>query len=214
MLETPPRLVIPELIVGLGNPGEKYRQTRHNIGFMVIDALALRWRIQLSVHKRFQAEFGEGLFRGRQPIQLLKPTTYMNESGRSLRSVQDWYKRSPHSVLIIYDDMDLPLGKLRLRLRGSAGGHNGIKSAIAHLGTQEFPRLRLGIGQPDLKSRAENTAIPHVLGRFSAAEQPHLPQVIQLAIDSIESCLEHGVEKSMSLFNPRSVMTGSPSASE
>lgn len=208
MLETTPLRVIPELIVGLGNPGEKYRQTRHNIGFMVVEALANRWQISLTVNKRFQGEFGEGLFRSKQPVQLLKPTTYMNESGRSIRSVQDWYKRSPRSVLVIYDDMDLPLGKLRLRLQGSAGGHNGMKSAIAHLGTQEFSRLRLGIGQPDSALTSEKNAIPHVLGRFSSVEQKDVTAVIQLAIEAVEVSLLQGVERSMSLFNARSASLG------
>jgi peptidyl-tRNA hydrolase, PTH1 family len=201
-------LIVPQLIVGLGNPGEKYGQTRHNIGFMVIDALSKRWQVPMSPHKKFQGEFGEGRFRGRQPIQLLKPLTYMNDSGRSIRAAIDWFKGglSAQTVLVVYDDMDLPLGKLRLRLQGSAGGHNGMKSAIAHLGTQDFPRLRLGIGQPNrVESAIEKAAIPHVLGRFSATEQKYLPKVILLAVEAIEFSLQQGVEKSMSLYNPRSV---------
>jgi peptidyl-tRNA hydrolase, PTH1 family len=198
------RLVVPQLIVGLGNPGEKYSQTRHNIGFMVIDALSKRWQVPMSVNKKFQGEFGEGKFRDRQPVQLLKPLTYMNDSGRSIRAVIDWFKESPQTVLIVYDDMDLPLGKLRLRLQGSAGGHNGMKSAIAHLGNQDFPRLRLGIGQP-VSALTEKAAIPHVLGRFSAGEQTYLSEIIQLAVEAIEFSLQQGVEKSMSLYNPRSV---------
>uniref|UniRef100_B8HR17 Peptidyl-tRNA hydrolase n=1 Tax=Cyanothece sp. (strain PCC 7425 / ATCC 29141) TaxID=395961 RepID=B8HR17_CYAP4 len=197
--------VRPTLIVGLGNPGEKYYRTRHNIGFMVVDALADRWHISLSPHKRFQAEFGEGAVRG-ATVQLLKPTTYMNNSGQSVRAVLDWYKRSPQSVLVVYDDMDLPLGKLRLRLNGSAGGHNGMRSLIAHLGTQDFPRLRLGIGNPR-QAGGEKDAIPHVLGKFSPAEGPIVAEVLELATKAIETSLRDGVEKAMNLYNARSVNT-------
>lgn len=197
--------VRPTLIVGLGNPGEKYHRTRHNIGFMVVDALADRWHISLSPHKRFQAEFGEGTVRG-ATVQLLKPTTYMNNSGQSVRAVLDWYKRSPQSVLVVYDDLDLPLGKLRLRLNGSAGGHNGMRSLIAHLGTQDFPRLRLGIGNPR-QAGGEKDAIPHVLGKFSPAEDAILAEVLELATGAIETSLRDGVEKAMNLYNARSVNT-------
>ncbi|HEY9645544.1 MAG TPA: aminoacyl-tRNA hydrolase, partial [Chroococcidiopsis sp.] len=152
MTSSPQELVIPTLIVGLGNPGAKYDQTRHNIGFDVVDALARRWQIGLTENRKFQGIFGEGFAPNRDKIRLLKPQTYMNLSGQSIRAVVDWFKLSPEAVLIVYDDMDLPLGKLRMRLSGSAGGHNGMKSAIAHLGTQDFPRLRIGIGSPKLTS--------------------------------------------------------------
>lgn len=130
---TEPALVIPQLIVGLGNPEPKYDQTRHNIGFAAVDALARSWQIALSENRKFQGVFGEGRGPKADKIRLLKPLTYMNRSGQAIRAVTDWYKLPPESVLVIYDDMDLPLGKIRLRLSGSAGGHNGMKSAIAHL---------------------------------------------------------------------------------
>ncbi|XHX76311.1 MAG: aminoacyl-tRNA hydrolase [Stenomitos frigidus ULC029] len=114
--------VIPQLIVGLGNPGAKYDRTRHNIGFEAVDTLAKVWQISLSENRKFQGCFGEGVAAGRVKIRLLKPTTYMNNSGQAIRAVTDWYKLPPGSVLVIYDDMDLPVGKLRLRLSGSAGG--------------------------------------------------------------------------------------------
>ena len=133
-----PTLVIPQLIVGLGNPEKKYEQTRHNIGFEAIDLLANRWDISVSENRRFQGLFGEGVGPKGAKIRVLKPLTYMNRSGQAIRAVTDWYKIPSTSVLAIYDDMDLPMGRMRLRLSGSAGGHNGMKSTIAHLGTKEF----------------------------------------------------------------------------
>ena len=157
-------LIIPQLIVGLGNPGIKFAQTRHNVGFDVLDSLAKRWQIGFSDRKQFQGIAGEGFGSNNAKIRLLKPQTFMNLSGQSVRSMLDWFKLSPESVLVVYDDLDLPLGKIRLRLSGSAGGHNGMKSIISHLGTQNFPRVRIGIG----KSTGEKDTISHVLGKFSA----------------------------------------------
>lgn len=199
---TPPVIVIPQLIVGLGNPEPKYDQTRHNIGFAAVDALASSWQISLSENRKFQALFGEGRGRGGDKIRLLKPLTYMNRSGESMRAVTDWFKLPPESVLVIYDDMDLPIGKIRMRLSGSAGGHNGMKSAIAHLGTQNFPRLRIGIG----RSNGDREAISHVLGKFSPAETQMMPDVLRLVIDAVELSMRQGVEKAMSLYNSRSVV--------
>jgi PTH1 family peptidyl-tRNA hydrolase len=196
-----PALVIPQLIVGLGNPEPKYDKTRHNIGFDAVDALARTWQISWSENRRFQALFGEGQGSNRNKMRLLKPLTYMNRSGQAIRAAMDWYKLPPESVLIIYDDMDLPVGRLRLRLSGSAGGHNGMKSAIAHLGTQNFPRLRIGIG----KSGTDKDSVSHVLGKFSPQEIQIMPEVLQLAIDAVELSLKQGVEKAMSLYNSRSI---------
>jgi peptidyl-tRNA hydrolase, PTH1 family len=192
------QIVIPQLIVGLGNPGSKYAQTRHNVGFDAIDHLAKRWQITLSDQKRFQGIAGEGLV-GQQKIKLLKPQTFMNLSGQSVRAVLDWYKLDPTAVLVIYDDLDLPLGKLRMRLAGSAGGHNGMKSIISHLGTPAFPRLRLGIG------KSQDETISHVLGKFAAAEVPIVREVLELSSDAVQLAMRQGIEKSMSLYNGRSV---------
>jgi PTH1 family peptidyl-tRNA hydrolase len=194
-------LVIPQLIVGLGNPEPKYDRTRHNIGFEVIDELARVWGIPLVLNKRFNGLVGEG----RSPVgkvRLLKPLTYMNRSGQAIRAALDWYKLPPESVLTVYDDMDLPLGRLRLRLAGSAGGHNGIKSTIAHLGTQEFPRLRLGIGRP---RAIAGESISHVLGKFAPEEQPVVQRVLGLSVAAIELGLRDGVSKAMSLYNNQDV---------
>ncbi|HEY9828643.1 MAG TPA: aminoacyl-tRNA hydrolase, partial [Stenomitos sp.] len=139
-------------------------------------------------------------------IYLLKPTTFMNNSGQSVRAVLDWYKLAPQQVLVIYDEMDLPVGKLRMRLSGSAGGHNGMRSLISHLGTQDFPRLRIGISKAALEGGAKDT-ISHVLGKFSPQEQRILPEVLDMAADAVELALRQGVEKSMSLYNGRSAST-------
>ncbi|MDX2214654.1 MAG: aminoacyl-tRNA hydrolase [Oculatellaceae cyanobacterium bins.114] len=197
-------LVIPQLIVGLGNPGEKYNQTRHNIGFEAVDQLARRWGVSLAENRKFQGTYGEGRAPKTDKIRLLKPLTFMNLSGQSIRAAIDWYKLPPESVLVVYDEMDLPLGRLRLRLSGSAGGHNGMKSAIAHLGTQNFPRLRIGIGAPKVAADNKDT-ISHVLGQFSKAEGAIVSEVLHLVTDAVEMSLKEGVAKAMSLYNNRVV---------
>jgi peptidyl-tRNA hydrolase, PTH1 family len=203
---TKPSLVIPQLIVGLGNPEPKYDQTRHNIGFAAVDALSRAWQIPLAENRKFQGEYGEGIAPGGVKIRLLKPLTYMNRSGQSIQAVNSWYKLPPESVLIIYDDMDLPLGKTRLRLSGSAGGHNGMKSAIAHLNTQNFPRLRIGIGKPKNGNNGDNSeSVSHVLGKFSASETQLMSLVLQFVVECVEFSLKQGVEKAMNRCNSRTV---------
>jgi len=203
------------LIVGLGNPGTEYERTRHNIGFMAVDALAKDWSISLGKEKRFYGIFGEARLSSslahNGKIRLLKPTTYMNLSGQAVRACADWFKCSPENILVIYDDMDLPLGKLRLRPSGSAGGHNGMKSIISHLGTQNFPRLRLGIGRGGNKenqaiaTKANQNVTNHVLGGFTATENKVLPEVLDLGNSTVTSILRDGLEKTMSLYNSRSI---------
>lgn len=195
---------MPRLIVGLGNPGAKYDHTRHNIGFAAIDTLAQTWQIRLAEHRKFQGWFGEGVAVKGAKVCLLKPTTFMNLSGQSIRAVADWYKITPAEVLVIYDDMDLPIGKVRLRQSGSAGGHNGMKSAIAHLNSQEFSRLRIGIGNPQDKG-TEGEVISHVLGRFSQAENRLMAEVLKLVVDAVELSFKQGFPKAMSLYNNRTV---------
>ena len=189
-------LVIPELIVGLGNPEPKYDKTRHNIGFAAVDELAKIWQMPLKENKRFQGLFSEGVVGG-QKVRLLKPLTYMNRSGQSVRAVTDWYKVQPQSVLVIYDDMDLPVGRLRMRLSGSAGGHNGMKSIIAHLGGQDFPRLRIGIG----KSNGDKGTVSHVLGKFAPEEISTIEEILYVSLKAIELSLREGVEQSMNRYN-------------
>lgn len=194
-----PSPALPCLIVGLGNPGDKYAGTRHNIGFEVVDRLSKAWAVSLKEERRFQGEYGAGFGPTRQKVYLLKPLTYMNRSGQSMRAVLDWLKLEPSQVLVVYDDMDLPVGRLRLRLSGSAGGHNGMKSAIAHLGTQDFPRLRIGIGASE--RIGDQAVVAHVLGNFSKAERSTLDGVVDTTLRAIEKTLTDGVEKAMSLYN-------------
>jgi len=181
---------------------------------MAIDRLAKAWGISVSQHSKFNGEFGDGRSPGGDRIALLKPLTYMNRSGQSIRAVVDWFKLSPEQVLIIYDDMDLPVGRLRMRLSGSAGGHNGMKSAIAHLGTQEFPRLRIGIGSPQLKHPESNQGtVSHVLGSFSSAERRTIDEILDLVLDAMDLGVRQGMAKSMSLYNGRSLTPSSESLS-
>lgn len=185
----------PRLIVGLGNPGETYRDTRHNIGFMVLDEIAKRLGTAFREEKRWSgmvAKFTGGY--------LLKPLTFMNESGRSVQSVGHFYKASPAQSLVVYDDVDLPLGRLRFRTSGSAAGHNGIRSLIASLGTDEFPRLKVGISPADGRPAGERM-VGHVLGKFRTEEQPALQSVIQRAADAVLSAVDRGLENAMNVFN-------------
>ncbi len=167
-----------QLVVGLGNPGAKYAGTRHNVGFMALERLAAQegsaFRNQPKLHGLL-AEVGQGERR----LRLLMPQTYMNDSGRSIRAALDWFSLTAENLLVVVDDMDLPLGRLRLRQSGSAGGHNGLRSTISHLGTQDFPRLRIGIGAPaDNPAERKARTVGHVLGKFSPAEQPTLDAVL------------------------------------
>lgn len=199
-------LVIPRLVVGLGNPEPKYDRTRHNIGFAAIDVLAAAWQINLTEKRQYHGLLGEGIGSPGSKIRLLKPLTYMNRSGESIRAVTDWFKLPPESVLVIYDEMDLPIGRIRLRLSGSAGGHKGMKSAIAHLGTQNFPRLRIGIGRPrQAETSTVGDAIPHVLGRFSPAENQIMSGVLKLVVEAVELSLRQGVEQAMNCYNNRTI---------
>ena len=186
---------IPRLIVGLGNPGRDYEDTRHNIGFMVVDALASQLNASWVQEKRWDcllAKFGRGW--------LLKPLTYMNASGEAVSAVCRFYKIELQEVLAIYDDVDLPLGTLRFRARGSAAGHNGVRSLISHLGGESFPRLKVGIaaakGRP-----AGGRMIGHVLGRFSVDEKPLVQDVINRAMEAVRTALSTGMQSAMNVFN-------------
>lgn len=200
---TPAVLQAPalRLVVGLGNPGAKYAGTRHNVGFMALERLAaaasVSFRSQAKLHG-LMAELGLG----EQRLRLLMPQTYMNESGRSIRSALDWFGLQPAQLLVVVDDMDLPLGKLRLRASGSAGGHNGLRSTISHLGTQDFPRLRIGIGAPGLNpvERKQRT-VGHVLGRFEPAEQPLLESVLAEVEAGIDLIQRLGLERAGNRLN-------------
>lgn len=189
-------IVTPQLIVGLGNPGLEYRDTRHNIGFMVVDELASRHGVSFTEEKRWH-----GLVAKIPGAWLLKPQTFMNESGRSVRAVGQFYRVEPGATMAVYDDVDLPLGRLRMRLSGSAGGHNGIKSMIAALGTQDFPRLKLGIAAPEHGRPAGDRLVGHVLGKFREEERPTLNLVIEKAVDAVIHALQSGLDAAMNRFN-------------
>ena len=176
-----------KLFVGLGNPGSKYERTRHNAGFMVIDALSKEWNIELTDEKKFKGQIGRGVVKGEKVI-LLKPTTFMNLSGESVRAVMDFYDIDIEDLVVIYDDLDLPHGKIRLRLKGSAGGHNGIKSLIAHVKTQEFKRIRVGIDR-----HPKIPVVDYVLGKFTEA--------IDLAVGACTLALTDSFNKVMTEYS-------------
>jgi PTH1 family peptidyl-tRNA hydrolase len=191
-------------IVGLGNPGNQYAGTRHNIGFMVVDRLAATHNAP-APKSRFKSLVTEVTI-GTEKVVLLKPQTYMNLSGDAVRLMGSWYKLYADEILIVLDELDLPFGTLRLRERGSAGGHNGLSSVIQQLSTNEFPRLRVGIG------RGRSSATTQVLSKFSAEEQQVLPDVIENAADACELWLREGAVSAMNTVNAaapkRAVETG------
>ncbi|MBO4808438.1 MAG: aminoacyl-tRNA hydrolase [Lachnospiraceae bacterium] len=186
------------VIVGLGNPGKKYENTRHNVGFAVIDKLAKDCDIKVNKSKH-SAKIGEGVIEG-EKVVLAKPQTYMNLSGMSVRSLMDFYKIDPESELIIIsDDIDLPTGNLRIRKSGSAGGHNGLKSIIANVGTQGFTRIRVGVGA---KIEGEDLA-DHVLGHFNKDDAKIIEIAAETAAEAIKTMLTDGVDKAMNKFNTK-----------
>ena len=180
-------------VIGLGNPGPRYANTRHNAGFMCVDLLAERAGVSLN-DKRKAAVLGEGWLDG-QRIVLAKPRTFMNLSGDAARYTLDRYRIDPAAMLVVLDDLDLPLGVIRLRASGGSGGHNGLNSINDALGGADYPRLRIGIGRP------QGDAVDHVLARFNADELPILEKAIERAADAAEAWLRNGVDFAMNHFN-------------
>ena len=182
-----------KLVVGLGNPGPKYRDTRHNVGFWVLDELAARWQLQNTWRQRDDALFV------RQPggAALIKPLTFMNLSGFAVSKLRQFFQVEPADMLVIVDEVALPLGRLRARPRGSAGGHNGLKSVIEQLGTNEFPRLRLGVGRGDERRDLAD----HVLSKFDPAERDTIEAATLRAADAAEMFISDGIERVMNTFN-------------
>ena len=183
------------IIVGLGNPGREYAGTRHNIGFDVITRLSDDYNIPLDF-KKHKALCGRGCIEG-EKVLLAQPQTFMNLSGESVRELMDYYKISNEEIIIVYDDISLDVGQLRVRPKGSAGGHNGIKSIIQHMGTQEFPRVRVGVGD---KPRGWDLA-DYVLGHFSAEEEKEVREALGRAADACKKIITDGVEEAMNEFN-------------
>lgn len=184
-------------IIGLGNPGSRYEKTRHNVGFDTIDLLSERHGIRV-LKLKHKALIGEGSINGNR-VLLVKPQTFMNSSGESVREIIDWYKISLDKILLIYDDIDLALGKIRIRAKGSSGTHNGMRSVIYHIQSEDIPRIRIGIGKPpqgwDL--------VDYVLGRFESQERPLVDYAISSAADAVEEVLESGIENAMNKFNAK-----------
>lgn len=183
-----------KLIAGLGNPGRTYGHTRHNVGFRAIEELGRRWRIEV-IRRRFSGLIGEGTIR-EQRVLLLKPMTFMNRSGQAVREVMTFYKLGLADLLVIVDDMALPLGRLRLRPGGSAGGHNGLASVIEQLGGEDFARLRIGI-----EAVEGSRMVDHVLSPFTPEEQGPIDRAIGRAADAAECWVAEGIDGAMNRFN-------------
>ncbi|UCD27668.1 MAG: aminoacyl-tRNA hydrolase [Planctomycetota bacterium] len=191
------------LIAGLGNPGEKYAGTRHNTGFRVIDELTRRWGIEMN-RRKFAGLVGNGTIGGKR-VLLLEPMTYMNRSGRSLREAMSFYKLELSGLMVVLDDMALPMGRLRIRPQGSGGGHNGLANIIDELGSELFARIRVGIDFAE-----EGDAVNHVLSTFSPEQEEIISRAIGRAADAVECWLDNDIEVAMNKFNsPEEVNDGS-----
>ncbi len=184
------------LIAGLGNPGREYVGTRHNVGFEVVDAICVKYDIKLNKEK-FRAVFGDGRIAGEKVI-VVKPQTYMNLSGEAIREIADWYKIDDENIIIIYDDVSLPVGKMRIREKGSAGGHNGIKNIIYQLQNDVFPRIKIGVGAPEYK---DYDMKDYVLGHFSDEETKILIKAAICAASAVEEIIKSGAKSAMNEYN-------------
>ena len=180
------------VIVGLGNPGRQYAHTRHNVGFDVLDILARRTKVRI-LGRQHRALVGR-LGQAGAEVLLVKPQTFMNESGSAVSAILRKHKLGPESMLVVCDDLDLPLGRLRLRPSGSSGGHKGMNSIIQHVGSSDFPRLRIGIGR-------KGDAIDHVLSRFNRKDREVMDAALQSAADALEMILDEGIEAAMNVYN-------------
>ncbi len=186
-----------KIIVGLGNPGPKYENTRHNIGFIVINRLAESHNLQFNTGKKsFKSETASGTI-DHSKVLLVKPLTYMNKSGEAVAAILNFYKNGPEDLVVVHDDLDLPLGRIRIVKQGGAGGHNGIRSIISSLGTRLFPRIRIGIGRPQDALPVET----YVLSPFGEYELPLLRKVVDSGAEAVVTILNEGIEKAMNQFN-------------
>ena len=183
-----------KIVVGLGNPGNQYKDTRHNIGFLVVDELARRWNTP-AWKRRYDAEVSE--HRAIGPVLLVKPQTFMNLSGNSVREAAKFYKTPSTDIVVIHDDLDLPAGRLRIRERGGSGGHRGIESMLSQLGADDFVRVRFGVGRPPEGWESAD----YVLGRFAPDEQALIKEAIDKAADAVEAILKEGTAPAMNRFN-------------
>jgi len=181
------------LVIGLGNPGDEYKHTRHNVGFDVIDLMADKYNVSVN-RVKFKGVYGE-INIASEKVILLKPNTYMNLSGECVQQASSFYKIPNENIIIIYDDISLDVGKLRIRNKGSAGGHNGIKSIISNMASDIFSRIKIGVGQP------ERSLIPYVLGRFSSEDRILIEKTFEASINAIETIIEKGSTEAMNQFN-------------
>lgn len=186
-----------KLVVGLGNPGRQYAETRHNVGFMVLDRLARSCGAEFKPESRWKSEVAKA---PGSDVWLVKPLTFMNLSGEAIGALVRFRKLTAANVFLVYDDLDLPLGRLRIRQKGSAGGHNGVKSAIQHLHTDAIPRMKVGISRKP-EQRERQTVVGHVLGKFSSDERSELEISLERAIDAVLCACESGVAEAMNTFN-------------
>ncbi|MBP8599106.1 MAG: aminoacyl-tRNA hydrolase [Selenomonas sp.] len=186
-----------KIITGLGNPGTEYAKTKHNVGFMFVDALADKLGVT-EWKDKFDAKIGEGRI-GMEKVLLVKPQTYMNDSGRAVGPVMNFYKLTPEDLIVAHDDMDIPAGTIRIRKKGSAGGHNGIKSILAHVGDEHFSRVRIGIGRP----LPGWTVVNHVLAAFSEEDAPKITEAINYLIPAVECIVNEDVDMAMNRYNPK-----------
>ena len=198
-----------KLVTGLGNPGREYDNTRHNAGFMVIDSLLEMLPGAFDKKDRCSSIFWEGRFKGKS-LTLQKPLTFMNLSGKAVASLCARKKISAQEILLVYDDMDLPLGRMRIRKNGSGGGHNGVQSVIDEIGSQDFPRLRIGIG----RSEADNAQIDHVLSVFSPEESEIFEKVRQKAAEALKFILSRDVDSAMNRYNNFDASSGAEKKTE
>ncbi|MBC2580889.1 aminoacyl-tRNA hydrolase [Clostridium sp. DJ247] len=181
------------LVVGLGNIGKQYEHTRHNVGFDVIDLISSEYNIPVN-REKFKGMYGEGTISNNK-VLLLKPSTYMNLSGESIREIMNFYKIPNKNIIVIYDDISLEVGRLRIRSQGSAGGHNGIKNIISNLGSDIFPRVKIGVGQP------KDQLVSHVLGKFSKEERTQIEEVFKAGMNVVEYIVSNGIDEAMNKFN-------------
>ncbi len=184
------------IIAGLGNPGRKYVGTRHNMGFEALDAVAAKYDIDIKKVK-FNAIYGEGIIEG-EKVVLVKPQTFMNLSGESIREFKSWYKTEDSQIIIIYDDVSLPVGKMRIRPKGSAGGHNGMKSIIYQLNSDTFPRIKIGVGSPD---NPDYDLADYVLGKFTKSEVDVLVPIAVKTAEAVGEIIKNGTSQAMAKFN-------------
>lgn len=186
-----------KMIVGLGNPGSEYAKTKHNVGWMLVDALAQA----LNVNDWREKEHGlvAETRIGAEKVLLVKPQTYMNNSGECVGPLMRWYKMEPEDIIVAHDDMDIPAGTIRIRKKGSAGGHNGIKSLLTHIGSENFGRVRIGVGRP----LPGWTVINHVLAPFTAEDAPKVAEAIKYLLPAVECIVREDIDKAMNIYNPK-----------